>query len=101
MSRALAMVFTFMIFALLATPVISAQPLCRESDVWANGTPGVLKSAAQRRARVAWVARVRGELGQAYTNWGIAKNRRITCVRPQQQRAPHYTCTVSARPCRA
>ena len=101
MSRALLVAFFFLIFALLPTRFASAQPHCRENDVWANGTPGVLKSTARRHARTAWLARVRGDMGQAYAAWGIAKDRRITCARAQQQRQRQYTCTVSARPCRA
>ena len=101
MSRVLAVAFSFMIFALLVTRFASAQSLCGGTDVWANGTPGLLRFTARRHARDAWSARAQGDLGQAYATWSRAKDRRLTCVRAQQQRQRQYTCTASARPCRA
>ena len=101
MSRVLTVAFSFMIFALLVTRFASAQSLCGETDVWANGTPGLLRFTARRHARDAWSARAQGDLGQAYATWSRAKDRRLTCVRAQQQRQRQYTCTASARPCRA
>jgi hypothetical protein len=83
--------------ALLVVPPASAQPRCQKSDVWANGAPAALNSVARRRARAAWLAGVRSKLGEAYSNWSRAKDRRTTCLGNQRQ----YTCTVSARPCRA
>ena len=83
--------------ALLVVPPASAQPHCKETDVWANGTPAALNSIARRHARAAWLARVRSELGEDYATWSRAKGPRITCPRKQRM----YTCTVSARPCRA
>jgi hypothetical protein len=83
--------------ALLAVHPASAQPRCTEVDLWANGSPSALKTIARRHAREAWLARVRTELGETYAMWSRAKGPRITCPRKQRM----YTCTVSARACRA
>jgi len=83
--------------ALLFVHPASAQPRCTETDLWANGTPATLKTIARRNARAAWLARARGELGETYATWSNAKGPRITCPRTQRM----YTCTVSARACRA
>lgn len=96
MYRITALVFSILIVALSVEEGAAAQPACKVEDVWANGTAGNIQFTARRRARVAWLATVRGDLGQAYATWGIAKDRRTTCVRANRQ----YTCTVSARPCR-
>jgi hypothetical protein len=83
--------------ALLVVPPASAQPRCQKSDVWANGTPAALNSIARRHARTAWSARVRSEVSEAYATWSRSSDRRTSCFREQRK----YSCTVSARPCRA
>ena len=82
MSRASAVVFSFIVFALAATPVALAEPLCKETDVWASGAPAFFQPGARRHARAAWLATVRDDLGEAYATWDTAKHRRVTCTRP-------------------
>ena len=93
----LASIAFYFALALLVVPPASAQLSCEKADVWANGTPAALSSLARRRARAAWSARVRGEVGDAYATWSRASSRRTSCLREQRM----YSCTVSARPCRA
>src|SRR4051812_10876205 len=96
MFKATTLAFIFTLSLLVATPV-SAQPRCKEKEVWANGSPGMVRVAARQRAQVAWLVKVHREFGEAYAKWGKAKDRRTSCVREHRQ----FTCTVSARPCRA
>ena len=96
MCKAMLLAFSLALALLIVHPA-SAQPRCTETDVWANGTPSGLKTIARRNARVAWLGRVRSELGDTYATWSRAKGPRITCPRKQRM----YTCTVSARACRA
>lgn len=82
--------------ALITTPA-SAEPRCSERSFTASGTPGRVHFSGRRNARLAWAAKVRSELGQAYATWDRATSRNFDCVYAEW----HYRCTATARPCRS
>src|SRR5688572_31602301 len=100
MNKAFACAFATTLVVLQGVSVAVAEPLCSRSDVWANGAPAFFQPKARRQARAAWVGVVRSDLGPEFAKWDLAKNRHITCRRPQG-RQNNYACTVSATPCRA
>jgi hypothetical protein len=80
----------------LAAPA-AAEPRCTDRIVSASGTPGRIHVTGRRNARVAWSAKVRSELGEAYASWGRAASRRFDCTLVNWR----YRCTVAARPCKS
>ena len=83
--------------ALLTAAPAAAEPRCSEREISATGTPGRIHFSARRNARLAWSAKVRAELGNAYATWDRATRRNFDCTFSKWQ----YRCSATARPCRS
>jgi hypothetical protein len=82
--------------AMAMAPPALAQAQCGER-VSALGFHGPSKANARRYARVAWMAKVHGNLGEDSASWRNAKARRIVCKRV---RGRIHICLAAAMPCR-
>ena len=83
--------------ALLIPAPASAESRCSEKQFAATGEPGRIHFTGRRNARVAWVAKVKAELGDRYATWDRAVSRSFNCTYADL----HYHCSATARPCRS
>ena len=80
----------------IAAPAL-AEPRCSEKQFSATGEPGRVHFAGRRNARLAWAAKVKEELGNAYATWDRAVSRSFNCSYADWS----YRCSATARPCRS
>lgn len=96
MARLLAILVATMLLALPAGRASAEQ--CVHKQIKVMGAPGLIETVARRRARAAWIARVKGsrKLGPAYAAWLRAKDKTYNC----RKAGKGYACEAVATPCR-
>lgn len=96
MSRLLTAGLLAALVVLLPAPASAEQ--CAHKAYRVSGGPGLIETAAKRRARSAWIARVKAsrKLGPPYAAWLRAKDAHYNC----HKAGKGYVCEASAIPCR-
>jgi hypothetical protein len=82
---------------LLISVPATAEPRCSDKQFSATGKPGRVHFAGRRNARLAWVVKVKAELGDRYATWDRAVSRSFNCTYSDFR----YHCSATARPCRS